>query len=882
MPRLTSKCIVLVILACGAAFSQSDTLALSSGVTSPGGTVSLNLTLTAGATTRPAGLQWTLSYSPSAIAAISVNTGPVAAAAGKTISCTSAAGSNECILSGLNTTVIQNGVAAVVTVTIAAGVSTTSIGLGGSFAASAGGGSISLTATGGTITATSPVSLVLFTCNPTVLGPQAASTCTVGLSGPAPTGGLAVAVSDNNSALAVPASVTVAAGNSSAVFQATTGPISAGQTATVTAALNGASMTVSIALVPPLTLSSLACTPTSLPAGTSSTCTVTLNQPSPAGGTVVSLASNTSLLTVPASVTVPSGTSSATFAATAGNPTKVQSFIVTATLNGSSQQVSLTLGPKLLISSLSCNPLSLISGGSATCTVTLSRKPFAGAQSIPLTDNNVLLAIPAFVSVPSGSKSGTFAATAGAVPSNQSATITASLAGSVQTVTLTLAPNAAKPGLVTSVSCTHSIFVAGATARCSVHLAQTAPAGGTRVRLTTSNSSVHVPAFVGIAEGQSSVAFTSISEPSDQDQFATIIAAAAGGSSQAGLTILALRPTSLYCAAPTATAPQSLLCELHLNAPVARSINLAVSASGNAQVPAMIVTRPLQSSLTFEVAVRPAPQPRPVSVKVAFGSQSVDYAVSPPPAAVPPLVLPHAALVIAGAQGASGHSAWPPGSGMPVAERLINAASQSPKLVCSPGSVASVLGQSLDNPDAAADRAVPQLMINGAPAPVLFASAARVDFLCPVADPGSPLSVWLETTRGATPPIATVIQPAAPGIFTVGASSQGMVLFDNSTYATVRSHRAPGFPAQPGDSVSIRATGLRSDAAALVKIGDLDVQVESIRPVDNLPGVYDVRIEVPAGTPAGDAVPVRLQVAGPDGAWYQSNVATMAIELPRP
>ena len=52
--------------------------------------------------------------------------------------------------------------------------------------------------------------------------------------------------------------------------------------------------------------------------------------------------------------------------------------------------------------------------------------------------------------------------------------------------------------------------------------------------------------------------------------------------------------------------------------------------------------------------------------------------------------------------------------------------------------------------------------------------------------------------------------------------------------------------------------------------------------VDNLPGVYDVRVTVPAGVPYGEAVPVRLRIAGGGGVWSDSNLATMAIELPRP
>ena len=49
------------------AFSQSDSLALSSSSTTQGGSASLNLSLTSPAGQQPAGIQWTLTYPSSDI-----------------------------------------------------------------------------------------------------------------------------------------------------------------------------------------------------------------------------------------------------------------------------------------------------------------------------------------------------------------------------------------------------------------------------------------------------------------------------------------------------------------------------------------------------------------------------------------------------------------------------------------------------------------------------------------------------------------------------------------------------------------------------------------------------------------------------------------------
>src|SRR5580704_2943111 len=69
-----------------------DSLSLSPGSAPPAGSVALNLDLNSANGSAPAGLQWTFSYSPSAITSVSVAAGPSASAAGKSVSCAEGAG----------------------------------------------------------------------------------------------------------------------------------------------------------------------------------------------------------------------------------------------------------------------------------------------------------------------------------------------------------------------------------------------------------------------------------------------------------------------------------------------------------------------------------------------------------------------------------------------------------------------------------------------------------------------------------------------------------------------------------------------------------------------------------------------------------------------
>jgi uncharacterized protein (TIGR03437 family) len=93
------------------------------------------------------------------------------------------------------------------------------------------------------------------------------------------------------------------------------------------------------------TVSALSCTSTTLNSAGTTTCAVTLNLTVTGNGTTVSLSSNDSLLTLPPTVTVTPGSTSASFTITAGTIPSSQTAVITAALGTSSQTVSITLSP---------------------------------------------------------------------------------------------------------------------------------------------------------------------------------------------------------------------------------------------------------------------------------------------------------------------------------------------------------------------------------------------------------------------------------------------------------------------------------------------------------------------------------------------------------
>jgi chitodextrinase len=197
----------------------------------------------------------------------------------------------------------------------------------------------------GTLSINPGTAVTNLSCSPNALSSGASSTCAVTLSQAAPSGGATIALTNSNSsALSVPAAVTAPSGASATSFVAKAASLTMPQTATVTATLGSSSSSDALSLQAPVSLTSLACSPTILVSGMASACTVMLNQPAPSGGATVTFTdTNTSAVVVPASVVVSSGATTANFSVTAAVVTASQSATITANLGTSSQSISLTV-----------------------------------------------------------------------------------------------------------------------------------------------------------------------------------------------------------------------------------------------------------------------------------------------------------------------------------------------------------------------------------------------------------------------------------------------------------------------------------------------------------------------------------------------------------
>ncbi len=298
-----------------------------------------------------------------------------------------------------------------------------------------------------------------FSCNSGSLTGAASDACTVGLT-TAATSPTTVSLASSNSAVAVPASVTIPAGAASAGFTAKATTVSTSQTATLTATAGGVSKTLALtlnAMTPALTLSN-----SSVAFGTQAlNTTVTKNVTLTSSGTAALSISGAALtgtgfgqsgMSVPVTLN-PGQTATLTISfdpATAGSLSGSIVISSNATSGGTAMiALSGTGQAPATLSALSCTSRSLTGAGTDACTVTLTSAA-ASATAVALKSSSSAVTVPASVTIAAGATSAGFTATATAVSSSQIATLTATAGSISKTFALTLNPTT--PALTLSAS----------------------------------------------------------------------------------------------------------------------------------------------------------------------------------------------------------------------------------------------------------------------------------------------------------------------------------------------------------------------------------------------------------------------------------------------
>jgi uncharacterized protein (TIGR03437 family) len=238
----------------------------------------------------------------------------------------------------------------------------------------------------------------------------------------------------------------------------------------------------------------------------------------------------------------------------------------------------------------------------------------------------------------------------------------------------------------------------------------------------------------------------------------------------------------------------------------------------------------------------------------------------------------------------TGHTRIEVSSGEPVL-------SQTEPASCSPSAVARLHGKWLSQADSTlSDRSGNSMALGGTRVtvnrqyvPVLSASFTELNILCLNVAPGTALQIAVETEAGVTQPFETTMQEASPTLLTLdeGQDQALITIAGTGQLAMARNFKVAAQPAQPGDSVSIWATGLDSslatgDSQVLLRVGDVTVTADAVEPLPGFAGVFQMEARLPSAVAFGEAVPVQIQILRADGQHIRSNTATMAIEPVQP
>ncbi|HEX9487937.1 MAG TPA: hypothetical protein VF976_12790 [Gemmatimonadales bacterium] len=208
-------------------------------------------------------------------------------------------------------------------------------------------------------------------------------------------------------------------------------------TAAVTAWSSAGTFAVSSA--PPTPVSVTAAT-NPLYSGEGTWIAVQLTAAVPVGGASIALASsNQSAVPLPASVAMPGNTAWTQFTVQTGQVTAATPVTLSATLNGSTTTLQLTVLPPSL-QSVSVSPSTISGGAQAGGIVMLNGQAAAGGAVVSLSSNSMAVSPPPTVTVAPGNFSASFPLPTSTVAAPTTATITASWNGGSAQTQVTLLP----------------------------------------------------------------------------------------------------------------------------------------------------------------------------------------------------------------------------------------------------------------------------------------------------------------------------------------------------------------------------------------------------------------------------------------------------------
>ena len=373
-----------------------------------------------------------------------------------------------------------------------------------------------------------------------------------------------------------------------------------------------------------LHLASLTLSQSSTIAGDSVPGTVTLNGRARFGGYSVNLSASGLGVQVPPSITVPENAASANFSISAGGAGAAGAYTITASAGGLARTAVLQVYPvnTPTLTGLSLGAASVTGGDPVTGTLSLSGNAPLGGVTVQLASSNPDVQVPAGVSLSFGRNSAAFTATTSPVTTTETATITASFAGSTSRAMLSLGPALA-------LTLQPAAVVGGNSVTAAVSLAAPAPANNAAILLQSSDRLLApVPPSVTIPAGQLSASFAIAAAPVTSPRTVIITATYGKATESASLAINPLAfptPASLTLNPTFVLGGTSSTGTVTLTGPAPPSgllVDLQSDQSFIARVPRFITVAPGQTSATFPITTSSVSSTLTVTITASAGGVS--------------------------------------------------------------------------------------------------------------------------------------------------------------------------------------------------------------------------------------------------------------------
>jgi uncharacterized protein (TIGR03437 family) len=221
---------------------------------------------------------------------------------------------------------------------------------------------------------------------------------------------------------------------------------------------------------------------------------------------------------------------------------------------------------------------------------------------------------------------------------------------------------------------------------------------------------------------------------------------------------------------------------------------------------------------------------------------------------------------------------------------VVNAASLTSNSLVAPGSLVTLFGQQLADPNSSGSSpgtsiGNTEVRLNDVPLTLLYASDGQINAQLPYDIPvNTELQLIVRHGGAQSVPLPVTVAAAQPAIFTADQTGTGQGVIQDYVTGT---QNGPTSPAHAGDVVVIFCTGLGTAAdsdpddsgmiplinPATVTIGGVPAAVQSGGLNPGSPGLYQLYVVVPDGVAPGDSVPVVVTSAG-----QNSPTVTMSVQ----